>query len=84
MLQRGDAGGIVAAVFESLQRLDDPPRDRARAQDADDAAHDAGPRTAAESRALAQDGGPSQKTLDQSLLQRATGGPRGGVNAGRP
>ena len=39
VLQRGDAGGIVAAVFEPLQRLDDLRRDRRLAEDADDAAH---------------------------------------------
>ncbi len=39
ILQRGDAGRVVAPIFQPLQRLDDLPRDRARAQDPNDAAH---------------------------------------------
>ena len=39
-LQRGDAGGIIAAVFEALQRVHDQRRDRRLAQDADDPAHE--------------------------------------------
>ena len=39
VLERGDAGGIVAAVFKPLQRLDDLRRDRRLADDSDDAAH---------------------------------------------
>ena len=40
VLQRRDAGGIIAAIFEPLQRLDDPRRRRALAQNADNPAHD--------------------------------------------
>ena len=39
ILQRGDAGGIVAAIFETLERIDDQPRDRAVTENSDDAAH---------------------------------------------
>ena len=38
--QRGDAGRIIAAVFEPLQRLDQPRGDRLPSQNADDSAHD--------------------------------------------
>ena len=44
VLERGDAGGIVAAIFEPLQRIDDQRRDRLAAQNADDAAHRPTPR----------------------------------------
>ena len=37
----GDAGAVIAAIFEPPQRLDHAIRDRARADDADDAAHEA-------------------------------------------
>jgi hypothetical protein len=36
---RGDAGAVVAAVFEPLQRLEDEGRHLVAAEDADDAAH---------------------------------------------
>ena len=39
VLQGGDAGRIVAAIFQPLQRLDDQRRDRRRAENSDDAAH---------------------------------------------
>ena len=32
-LERGDSGGIIAAIFEPLQRLDEPIRDRLAAED---------------------------------------------------
>ena len=46
MFEGRDAGRIVAAILEPLQRLDDPLGDRARAQDSDDAAHALDPRLA--------------------------------------
>ena len=39
VLEGGDAGGIVAAIFEALQRVDQLPRDRLTAENADDPAH---------------------------------------------
>ena len=39
VLQRGDAGAVVAAVLEPLQRLDEQRRDLVPAEDGDDAAH---------------------------------------------
>ncbi len=39
VLERRDAGRVVAAIFEPLQRLDEQVRDRLTAEDADDAAH---------------------------------------------
>ena len=39
VLERGDPGGIVAAVFEPLQRIHDLWRDRPLAENADDPAH---------------------------------------------
>ena len=39
VLERRDAGQVVAAVFESLERLDDGPRDRPPPQHAHNAAH---------------------------------------------
>ncbi len=36
---RGDAGGIVAAIFEPLQRVDQLLRNRSPAKDSDDATH---------------------------------------------
>jgi hypothetical protein len=39
VLQRGDAGGVVAPVFEPLKGVDDLGRDRRPAQDSNDAAH---------------------------------------------
>ena len=43
ILERGDAGGIVAAIFEPLQRIDDERRDRLAAQNADNPAHSGKP-----------------------------------------
>ena len=44
VVQRGDAGAVVAAVLEPLQRLEDQRRDLVAAEDGDDAAHQvAGP-----------------------------------------
>ena len=42
MLERGDAGGIVAAIFEALERVDKQRRDRLAADDPDNAAHPLG------------------------------------------
>ena len=39
VLERGDAGGIVAAVFEALERVDQLRCDRLTADDSDNAAH---------------------------------------------
>ena len=39
VLQRRHAGGIVAAVFEALERIDQLHRDRLVAEDADNPAH---------------------------------------------
>ena len=39
VLERGDAGGIIAAVFEALERIDQERRDRFAADDFDNAAH---------------------------------------------
>ena len=39
VLQRRHPGGIVAAVFEPLERFKKRPGDRRRAEDADDSAH---------------------------------------------
>ena len=39
VLQRGDAGGIVAAIFEALERIDQLARDRLAAENSDDSAH---------------------------------------------
>ena len=38
-LKGGDAGGIIAAVFEALERIDQQRRDRLAADDFDNAAH---------------------------------------------
>ena len=40
VFERGDAGGIIAAIFEPLQRVDEQPRDRTAPENADNAAHD--------------------------------------------
>ncbi len=37
--QRGDAGGIVAAIFQPLERIHDLLRDRSAPENADNAAH---------------------------------------------
>ena len=39
VLERGDAGGIVAAVFEALERIDQLRRDRLTAENSDNPAH---------------------------------------------
>ena len=39
VLERGDAGRIVAAIFEPLQRVDELPRHRLAAENPDNAAH---------------------------------------------
>ena len=39
VFQRGDAGGIIAAIFEPLQRVDETVRHLFAADDADDSAH---------------------------------------------
>ena len=41
VLERGDAGGIVAAIFEALERIDELHRDRLAPENADNPAHDA-------------------------------------------
>jgi hypothetical protein len=38
-LERGDACGVVAAIFEQLQRLDELGRHRRFSENADNAAH---------------------------------------------
>ena len=43
VLEGGDAGGIIAAVFEALERIDQQRRDRLAADDSDNAAHASGP-----------------------------------------
>ena len=40
-LERGDAGGIVAAIFEALERVDELPRHRLTAENPDNPAHSA-------------------------------------------
>ena len=37
--QRGDAGAVIAAIFQPAQRIQDQRRRRPRADDANDAAH---------------------------------------------
>ncbi len=37
--QRGDAGGIVTAIFQAFERIDQQLRDRAASENADNAAH---------------------------------------------
>ena len=39
VLERRDAGRVVAAVFEALQRVDDRARNRARPENAHNSAH---------------------------------------------
>jgi hypothetical protein len=39
ILERGDAGTVIAAIFEPLQRLDHTVRDRRNSDDPDNAAH---------------------------------------------
>jgi hypothetical protein len=38
-LERGDACGIVAAIFEAFERIHDLIRDRSASENADNAAH---------------------------------------------
>ena len=38
MLERGDAGGIIAAVFEALERIDELPRHRFMAENSNNSA----------------------------------------------
>jgi hypothetical protein len=40
--ERGDAGGVVAAIFEPLERIDKQARDRFTAENAYDSAHASG------------------------------------------
>ena len=79
VLQRRDAGGIVAAIFEPLQGVDQLARDRALSENADNAAHDAKfsacHRTAQKRRIKA----PAQVTLREKLLNRH---PRDGASGG--
>ena len=37
--QRGDAGGVIAAIFQALERIDQLRRDRLAAENADNSAH---------------------------------------------
>ena len=39
LLERGDAGGIVAAIFQPLERIDHQRRDRLTADNSNYAAH---------------------------------------------
>ena len=43
VLDGGDAGRVIAAIFEPLQRIDDQRRDRRVADNSNDSAHDACP-----------------------------------------
>ena len=40
VVEGGDPGGIIAAIFEPLQRVEKKPRDGTLPQNADNAAHD--------------------------------------------
>ena len=42
VIERGDAGGVVAAVFQALERLDQMAGDRLASDDSDDPAHPGG------------------------------------------
>ena len=42
MIERGDAGGVIAAVFEALERIDQMAGDRLAPDNSDDAAHPSG------------------------------------------
>ena len=42
VVQGGDAGGVVAAIFEALERLDQMAGDRLASDDSDDPAHPSG------------------------------------------
>ncbi|OWK20157.1 hypothetical protein AJ88_33990 [Mesorhizobium amorphae CCBAU 01583] len=48
MFDGGDAGRVIAAVFEPFQRIDDERRDLLLADNSDDTAHGACPRFLAE------------------------------------
>ena len=39
VIERGDAGGVVAAVFEALERIDQMAGDRLAPENSDDPAH---------------------------------------------
>ena len=39
VVERRNASGIIAAIFEAFERIHDRPGDRTAAQDADNAAH---------------------------------------------
>jgi hypothetical protein len=40
VLQRGDACGIIAAIFKSFERIDHRRSDRLASQDSNDSAHE--------------------------------------------
>ncbi len=42
VLQRGDAGRVIAAIFEALERVDQLARDRPVPENSDDSAHPPG------------------------------------------
>ena len=42
MIERRDAGGVIAAVFEAFERVDEMGRDRRAPEDSDYAAHPEG------------------------------------------
>src|SRR5271165_5166750 len=70
VLEGRDAGRVVAAVFESLQRLDDRPGDRPPPQDAYNAAHRLLTPQRAPNRtstAIGRRAAPSQVTMDEGL-----------------
>ena len=46
MLDGRDAGGIIAAIFEPLQRIDEERRDRRLADDSNNSAHETCPDSA--------------------------------------
>src|SRR5581483_400263 len=56
VLDGGDAGRVVAAILEPLQRIDEVLGDRLLPQYADDAAHVSGPRLRAGLHPMAADG----------------------------
>ncbi len=39
MIERGDAGGVVAAIFKALERIDQMARHRFASENSDDPAH---------------------------------------------
>ena len=42
VIEGGDAGGVIAAVFEALERIDQVGRDRLAPENSDDPAHPSG------------------------------------------